>query len=128
MCHLVLLLPVVALPVFWLLPLGDAAFLYSAVIAASLGTYWLVLQSLRAPVVTGIEALRHKTGTVRSVDGRKAAVWVASELWSAETEPGALQVGDIVEIVGAVGIVLQVRKAGRPRADHTSPSSAVPLA
>ncbi len=125
MCHLILLLPVVALPVFWLLPTGDAVVLYAAVIAASIGVYWLVLQAMRAPVVTGIEALLHKTGTVRSVDGRKASVWVSSELWSAEGEPGALKVGDAVEVVGTTGLLLQVRKTGRPGAAGIRPSSAV---
>ncbi len=110
MCHLILLLPIVALPLFWLLPAGEAGGLYAAVIGLSMGVYWLVLQAIRAPVVTGIGALMHATGAVRSVDGRKASVWVASELWSAEAEPGALQVGDVVEVIGAEGLVLKVRK------------------
>lgn len=128
MCHLMLMLPVIALPVFWLLPAGDAGVVYAAVTAASVGMYWLILQAMRAPVVTGVEALLHKTGTVRSVDGRRASIWVASELWSTETEPGALNVGDAVEIVGTVGLVLQVRKAGRSDAADDRPSSAAPSA
>ena len=128
MCHLILLLPVIALPVFWLLPAGDAGVVYAAVIAASVGMYWLIAQAMRAPVVTGIETLMHRTGTVRSVDGRKASVWVASELWSTEIEPGALKVGDAVEVVGAVGLVLKVRKADRPRSADANPSSAAPPA
>lgn len=126
MCHLILLLPVVALPVFWLLPTGAAVVLYAAVLAASIGVYWLVLQAMRAPVVTGVEALLNQTGTVRGVDGRKASVWVSSELWSADVEPGALKVGDAVEVVGTVGLLLRVRKAGRPGVAGTSPSSAGP--
>jgi len=128
MCHLILLLPVVALPVFWLLPAGEAFVVYAAATVFSIGVYWLVLQAMRAPVVTGIEALLHQIGTVRSVDGRKASVWVASELWSAETEPGALKVGDAVEVVGAVGLRLHVRKTGQAAATDASPSSAGPLA
>ncbi len=117
MCHLILLLPIIALPVFWLLPADEASGLYAAVLIASIGVYWLVVQAMRAPVVAGIESLMHTIGAVRDVDGRKASVWVGSELWSAEPEGGALSVGDAVEVVGAEGIVLKVRKvAGQERA------------
>lgn len=117
MCHLLLLLPIIALPVFWLLPAEVASGLYAAVILASIGVYWLVVQAMRAPVVAGIEALMHAIGAVRDVDGRKASVWVGSALWSAEPEAGVLNVGDAVEVVGAEGIVLKVRKvAGKERA------------
>jgi len=128
MCHLILLLPIVALPVFWLLPAGEATVAYAAVLALSLGIYWLVLQAMRAPAVTGIEAMLHRIGTVRSVDGRKASVWVASELWPAETEPGALNVGDLVEVVGSAGLVLAVRKAGAAGGAGASPSPTAPSA
>ncbi len=124
MCHLILLLPVIALPVFWLLPSGDAGVVYTAVNSASVGMYWLILQSMRAPVTTDIEALLHQTSTVLNVDSHKASVWVAGELWSAAAEPGSLRVGDSVEIVGAEGLVLQVRNVDRPHiAGASSPSA-----
>jgi len=128
MCHLILLLPIIALPVFWLMPAGEATVAYAAVLALSVGIYWFVLQAMRAPAVTGVEAMLHRIGTVRSVDGRKASVSVASELWSAETEPGALSVGDPVEVVGSAGLVLTVRKAGARGTAGASPSSAEPSA
>jgi membrane protein implicated in regulation of membrane protease activity len=116
MCHLILLLPIIALPVFWLLPAGDASSIYAAVLVVSIGVYWLAVQAMRAPVITGIGALMHAIGTVRNVDGRKVSVWVGSELWSAEPEQGLLRVGDAIEVVGAEGLVLKVRKVG-PRDD-----------
>jgi membrane protein implicated in regulation of membrane protease activity len=54
--------------------------------------------------------LLHAVGTVRAEDGRKASVWVRSELWSAEPQEGALAIGDAVEVVGFEGLRLIVKK------------------
>ena len=114
MCHIFLLLPVLALPVFWLLPPGEASALYAVVLIASVGVYWATAKAMLAPVVSGTETLLRAVGVVRDVDGRKASVWVCSELWSAEPLGGAVAVGDAVEVVGVNGVVLTVRKTGRP--------------
>lgn len=110
MCHLVLALPVIALPLLWLLPVATAGPIYAAVVLLSAAVYWLVLKAMRAPVTTGIETLLHAVGTVRSIEGRGAAVWVASELWLTEPSADALALGDRVEVVGIDGLRLAVRK------------------
>jgi len=111
MCYLILLLPIFALPAFWLLPAGEAAGLYLVVLLVSTGVYWLAVRAMRAPPIIGIEALMHSVGTVRGVDGRKAWVWVQSELWSAEAAPGTVHSGDTVEVIGARGLILQIQPA-----------------
>ncbi|MCG6875281.1 MAG: NfeD family protein [Betaproteobacteria bacterium] len=110
MCHLVLALPFLALPVFWLLPEGEAVALYVLVLGVTGAVYWLAVRAMRAPVVVGIGTLLRAIGTVRATDGRKASVWVGSELWSAEPQEGALAVGDVVEVVGFEGLRLIVKK------------------
>lgn len=130
MCHLILFLPLLALPVLWLLPLGVSAPLYGVVVALSAVIYALALRAMRMPVCTGAEALVHATGTVRSVDGCKAAVWVQSELWSAESGSEPLAEGDQVEVVAVEGLTLKVQKlpvqlplpAGSPEGGTTSAS------
>ncbi|MGE5338235.1 MAG: NfeD family protein [Gemmatimonadota bacterium] len=97
---------------FWLLPIGAAGTIYAAVVAISLAVYWLMMKAMRRPVVMGIETMQHAVGVVRYIEGRKATIWARSELWSAEPEGENLRVGDEVEVVGANGIVLKVRKAG----------------
>lgn len=128
MCHLILFLPLLALPVLWLLPLGVSAPLYGVVVALSAVIYALALRAMRMPVCTGAEALVHATGTVRSVDGCKAAVWVQSELWSAESGSEPLAEGDQVEVTAIDGLTLKVQKlpaqarvpAGPPAGGTTS--------
>jgi membrane protein implicated in regulation of membrane protease activity len=110
MCHLILFLPLLALPAFWLLPPGEATVLYVLVLTVSAGAYWLMMKAMRAPLVNGPATLMHACGVVRHADGRSATVWAGSELWSAESEQGVLSIGDAVEVVGAQGIVLKVRK------------------
>ena len=57
MCHLVLLLPVFALPVFWLLPPAVATVLYAAVAAISLVLYLYTFKAMRKPRLNGAEAM-----------------------------------------------------------------------
>ncbi|HSD53997.1 MAG TPA: NfeD family protein [Burkholderiales bacterium] len=121
MCHFLLLLPVVALPVWWLLPLGEAAAVYAVVLVATAVMFGLAVKAMRAPVITGAAPLRGATGTVRRAEGRRGAVWVASELWSATSADGPLAVGDEIEVVGIDGLTLQVRKL-LARAEARSPA------
>jgi membrane-bound ClpP family serine protease len=109
-CHLILALPFVALPVFWFLPVGEAVVLYGLALGVTAAVYWLAMRAMRAPVVVGIETLLHAVGTVRATEGRNASVWVGSELWSAEPREGALSVGDTVEVIGFEGLRLIVKR------------------
>jgi inner membrane protein len=121
MCHLMLVLPLVALPVFWWLPIGDAIGVYVIVLVATGTVYWLAVQAMRAPVTVGIETLLRKVGTVRTAQDRRGAVWVASELWSAESRDTPLAIGERVEVVGFDGLRLIVRRVEpEPRADARS--------
>ena len=94
MCHLILLMPVLALPVLWLLPLGEGLSVYLVVLLLTGEVYRLATKARRAPVVSGKETVVRRVGRVRSVDGHRGSVWVASELWSAESRDAPLVVGD----------------------------------
>ncbi|OGA52368.1 MAG: hypothetical protein A3G24_21075 [Betaproteobacteria bacterium RIFCSPLOWO2_12_FULL_62_13] len=120
MCHLVLALPLVALPVLWLLPFNAAVPLYGMVVALSAAVYILAMKAMRMPVSTGAEALLHASGTVRSAEGREATVWIQSELWSAESASETLVEGDQVEVVAMDGLTLKVRRLGT-HGPHSSP-------
>ena len=110
MCHLILLMPIVALPVLWLLPLGEGIAVYTVVALVASTVYWLALKAMRAPGMSGIETLLGQVGSVRSAEGFRGSVWVASELWSAESRDAPLVIGDAVEVIGIDGIRLIVRK------------------
>lgn len=109
MCHLILLLPLIALPILWMIPLTSALLIYGVVLGLSLWVYWFVMQSMRRPVETGIEELLHAAGRVLEVRGESAQVRVHSEIWSAVC-PDRLKPGDAVEVDGVEGLRLRVHR------------------
>lgn len=113
MCHLFLLMPLLALPVFWLVPAGPAATIYSFIVVVSGLLYWFIIRSMRQPVVTGAEGL---VGTEVEVVSRLGAVSNArylvrsrGELWSAGSAH-PLQPGERVSVTAVNGITLVVSR------------------
>ena len=110
MCHVLLILPLLALPVFWWLPLGIAAPTYAVVLGLSGATYAAALKAMRRPVVTGKEALLHGEGLVeRDADG-ELSVRILGERWAARAEGQELKSGDRVTVAGKDGLTLRVRR------------------
>jgi membrane-bound ClpP family serine protease len=110
MCHVILIgLPLLALSAFWFLPLALALPTFVVLIAATILFYAYLVKAARQPVITGLEAMAHALGRVRSLQGDVAAVWVNSELWLAQAGE-ELHVGDQVQVVGVEGLRLRVRK------------------
>ena len=109
MCHLVLLMPIIALPVFWLIPLNFAVPIY-AVIALITGlVYWLITKSMMKPLSTGAESLIGINAEVVSRLGpnNKYLVQSGGELWTAHSA-NSLQPGERVNIAAVDGIRLVV--------------------
>ena len=48
MCHLILVMPVVALPVLWLLPPSEGLPLYLVVLVVAGAVYWLAFKAMRS--------------------------------------------------------------------------------
>lgn len=115
MCHLFLLLPVITLPIFWLLPLTLALAIYVPVLIVSLWLYWYVMKAMNRPIVAGREELLHASGQVEHAHGHVLDVRVHSELWSAISSD-RLKRGDAVEVIGVDGLKLRVRRADRASA------------
>ena len=110
MCHLLLSLPLLALPVFWLLPLPEALPIYGAVSGVSLLIYWYALQALRRPVETGMEGMIGETGMVVEASGPELLIQIRNELWHATSDRAVLRNGDPVEVVGSRDRTLTVRE------------------
>ncbi len=111
MCHLILLLPVLALPVFWFLPLFQAVAVYGVVTALSLWVYRYLLKAMHRPVQIGVEALLGREGEVVDTAGGQVLVRVASETWTARSRR-PVAVGDRVRVVRVDGLVLELEPAG----------------
>lgn len=110
MCHLLLFLPVVALPVFWLLPLSVALPVYALALGAALWIYVLALRMARRQAMTGAEGIIGETGRVVRLEREKATLQIHGELWSVQAEGEALAVGDSARVVGIDGLRLKARK------------------
>jgi membrane protein implicated in regulation of membrane protease activity len=109
MCHLLLLMPLIALPLFWILPLTEAISLYSAIVVLSAWLYVYVFKALARPVVSGKEEIMHSVGKVIDVQGHTLHVKVHSEIWTA-TSSDNLQPGDTVKVTGMEELKLKVEK------------------
>ena len=108
MCHLLLLLPVLALPVFWLFPLSVAFPTYALVAVVSVAAYAAAIKAMRRPVLTGKEHMLGATGEVVARDGARLTVEIDGELWAAESPRVELRVGDAVRVVSLEGLQLRV--------------------
>jgi membrane protein implicated in regulation of membrane protease activity len=107
-----LFLPVLGLPIFWFLPLPIALPLYAAIVAASLGFYFLAMKAMRKPHLNGAEALLGAHGKVVAVGEGEVTLFLGGELWSGVASGDRLAPGDKATIVGIEGLRLRVRKAG----------------
>lgn len=113
MCHLILFMLVLGLPIFWFLPLSSALPLYTLILLISGFLFWLIARSMGKRPGTGVESL---IGTEAEVVSRlnpgghaKYLVRARGELWSARGSD-VLQPGDTVNIAALDGIRLVVER------------------
>jgi len=110
---IVMLLPLVALPVFWLVPLGEAIPIYVVCFLIWAGMMWVMRASMKKAVTTGAEAMIGKQTTVVSQVPSDVVtpyrVQLQGEIWRASSR-GALHPGDTAVVVSVEGNKLAVRK------------------
>lgn len=109
MCHFLLILPLVALPVFWIWPLSAALPFYLTVAGVSGMIYWYALRAMRQPKQNGADGMIGETGRIVVDELGEMHVQIRNELWSA-ISPAPLHQGDRVKVVGAEGTRLRVLK------------------
>jgi inner membrane protein len=112
MCHVLLLLPFLALPVFFVWPASIAVPLYMVALLAGGVTYWYAFHAARVPKMNGAEGMLGARGRVVQCGGEdNVTLFFHGELWSAEAIGEALAVGDEALVEGIEGLRLRVRKA-----------------
>ncbi len=114
MCHLVLLMPLFGIPLFWLLPLGYALPANIALWLISAFLYRLIRKAMRKPIQDGFHSL---IGTEAEVVSKRAPAHSArylvraqGELWSAYCAD-VLEPGEQVKIVAVRGIAVVIERA-----------------
>src|SRR5665811_1463183 len=83
MCHLVLLMPVFGLAVFFVLSLPVALVVYLAILGVSILLYKAVIDAMSRRVVTGREAMLGTVASVKRVKSGRVVVCLRGELWTA---------------------------------------------
>lgn len=113
---ILMVLPVIVIPAFWLLPLDRAIPLYLVSVLLSASMFWLMHRNHKIPVATGSEGLIDRDAEVisKSTLGVRTVYLVRTrgELWIARCDD-IVEVGEIVRIVAIGGNTLTVkRKSG----------------
>jgi membrane-bound ClpP family serine protease len=112
MCHLIFLLPIFGLPVFWFFPFNTALILYLAICAISMFLYYKIFQAMRAKVRNGLAAMLGKTGVVLHDIDPEGKIKYATEIWNAVAEGEKLLEGEKVVISGfSYGLRIIVKEA-----------------
>ena len=107
MCHLVLLLPILALPIFWLLPLPLAIAIYAVIAGLSAWLYYIVVKMMQRTPHIAPELLLGARGEVIHADGSHGLARIGNELWRVDSDHD-LQDKDIVRVIARHGLVLRV--------------------
>jgi membrane protein implicated in regulation of membrane protease activity len=110
MCHLVLLMPLFGLAVFWILPLEIALPLYILILLVSGILYYSIMKAMMTPVTTGAKGMIGLVGKIVENKNGKTLVRVHNELWYAENSQ-IFHVGDSVYVNGIHGLHLDIKKA-----------------
>ncbi len=115
MCHLVLLMPVIVLPIFWLMPPAYAVPIYAVIAFLSGLVYWLITRAMRKPVATGAESMigtRAEVISASNLQGySKYLVRAGGEIWTASSVD-SLQPGELVTVAAVDGIKLVIEPTG----------------
>jgi membrane protein implicated in regulation of membrane protease activity len=109
MCHVLLLLPILGLPLFFFLPWQEAWILYSIICLLSAALYWLIWRAQCQPVTTGIEGMMGGIGTVFRCSEGKPKVFYRGEIWEVICKE-SLSLGERIEIIGFEHTRLIVRR------------------
>ena len=122
MCHLIFLAPVLALPVFWLLPLSVALPIYLGVVGMTALVLWPVVGAMRQPLRNGSEGMIGVRGEAVTELNPTGLVHCQGEVWSA-TADEAVARGERVWVVDVYRLKVRVTPhapGGHPISRHCS--------
>jgi membrane protein implicated in regulation of membrane protease activity len=110
---LLMFLPLLALPIFWLLPLAEALPIYLCLVALSVAMMWVMRKTMMMPSRTGAEYLVGMEAKVVYRSGlgygTQYLVRVDGELWSARNSD-LLEAGGSVIITAVKSNTLMVKE------------------
>ena len=110
MCHLILFLPVFALPVFWFFSFSTALPIYLIISAISAFLYFLIFKAMMMKPRVGKEAMLGKTVEVIKDIAPEGKIKYTSEICNAIADGKKFSVGEKVIIHGFWGMNVLVKE------------------
>jgi membrane-bound serine protease (ClpP class) len=110
-CHLIFLAPILAFPVFWLLPLSTALPVYLVVLGGTGLVLWPVVVAWRRPQVTGAEGMLGARGEALTELSPHGLIRCQGEVWSA-TADEPIPAGERLRIVAVDRLHARVSRLG----------------
>lgn len=109
MCHLFWMLPILGLPLFWVLDFSVAVPVYLGSLALTSVAIYLTVQSVRQPPSGGIEAMQGDVAEVVEAIRPRGRVRYRNALWYAVARE-SIDAGETVRIIGNKRLCLLVEK------------------
>ncbi|NIM97238.1 MAG: hypothetical protein GTO24_03875 [candidate division Zixibacteria bacterium] len=109
MCHIILVSPVLALPLFLFLPFRTAMPVYLSVLLATGFVYFKIVSAMKSKVQTGLEGMADGEAVVVEDIDPEGKVRFGSEIWTATALGKQFNKGSRVRIFGSEGMKLIVR-------------------
>jgi inner membrane protein len=110
MCHLILLMPVFALPVFWIFPLSIALLIYLIISGISAFLYYLIFKAMTMTPRVGKEAMLGQAAEVIKEIAPEGKIKYFTEIWNATADGKKFLVGEKVIIQGFWGLAVLVKE------------------
>lgn len=117
-CHLLLLVPLAGLGLFFVLPWPAAAAVNALLAAFALGIAIPGMRALKRPVLTGREALVGTSAEAASDIEREGLVRCQGELWTATGNGVRIQKGARLTVVAVQGAKLIVAPIAKRKVDE----------
>ncbi len=110
MCHLILFMPVFALPVFWFFPFSTALAIYLIISGISAFLYFLIFKAMTMKPRVGKEAMLGQTADVIKDIAPEGKIKYFTEIWNAMADGKKFSVGEKVMIQGFWGMTVLVKE------------------
>ncbi len=107
MCHLIFLAPIMALPVFWLLPFSLALPIYLGVLGLTALFVWPIIGPFRRVPITGREGMMGARAEAITELSPRGLVRCQGEVWEATAEE-PIPSGERVWVLGIHRLLLTV--------------------
>ncbi|NIS59839.1 MAG: hypothetical protein GTO13_03765 [Proteobacteria bacterium] len=108
MCHIVLLSPVLALPLFFFLPFSTALLAYVTVVFTTGFVYFKIVVAMKCKICTGIEGMTEGEAVVIEDIDPEGKVKFENEIWTASAQGKRFRKGMRVRICDSQGLKLIV--------------------